>query len=400
MAVNLRGDFMIIRNCVSYNNWAEGIGAGKYGNDITIEDNVCYDNYAVMGVYVDHAQDVLIQRNIIYQSTDTTFYRGGEPSEGIGINNETDLTSNYNSGIAVINNLIAGCKWNIGLWAQGDLYGTDDLLVAHNTCIEGTQGGMRVSDANSINHTNVRFKNNIFYQTAGVCVAIASPPGITFTSNLWFSQTPVDVNAQDAGDVITDPILTLGGSFAPGALTSTHFEVGGGSSAIGTATEDADSPLFDYFGTTRSDDDMGAHEFVGAAIKYGAATLSGIGSLAAGAMIIVYAATSLDGVGSLTAIGVIVGGDVYIYGAATLGGVGTLTATGIVLGVEVYASTTLSGVGSLIATPEGGTLPWVDLYLELFEAPETCLGVTLFETGTRELTLTEKDERVLTMEVL
>ena len=298
MAINMRGNFMTVRNCTIYNNWAEGLGAGKYANDVTFEDNILYDNYAVIGIYLDHAQDVLVQRNIVYQSTDTAFYRSGEPAEGIAVNNESDLASDYCSGITIINNLVLGCKWNIGLWAQGTLYGTSDMVVAHNTCIEGTLGGMRVQDANSINHSTVRFKNNIFYQTSGVCVSIASPPGVTFTSNLWFNQTPVDADAQDGGDITTDPLLLLSGSIAPGSLTSTHFKIIAGSPAIGAATEDGDSPAADYFEVTRSDDDIGAHEYVSAgSIKFGSATLTGVGTLAGDAGISGASPTALDRAG-------------------------------------------------------------------------------------------------------
>lgn len=259
MAIQLRGDGIVFRNGLIYNNWCEGIGAGRNSNDITIEDNVIYDNYALQ-VYVDHGQNILIQRNLIYFSTDTTFYRGGLPSEGIAVNNESDMTEYYSDNITVINNFVRGCKYNIAIWAQNDLYGVSNMLVAHNTCVEGNEGGMRVSDANTINHSNVIFKNNLVYQTSGTCIAIASPPGVSFKSNLWFNQTPVDSDAQDADDILTDPFLKLTGTLGPGELLASHFEIQGASSAIGTATEDGDSPPEDYFGTTRSDDDIGGHE--------------------------------------------------------------------------------------------------------------------------------------------
>ena len=156
---------------------------------------------------------------------------------------------------------------------------------------------------------------------------------------------------------------------------------------------DGDEVYLPFQGTAP---EIGRYGYSGPAVIYAAATLSGVGSITATAEVVggeIYAAATLSGIGSIIATAM-----VAVYGAATLSGVGSLIATAEGLGGEVYAAATLSGAASLIATPEGGTLPWVDLYLELFES--SCYGATLFETGTRELTLTEKDERVLTMEVL
>jgi len=74
---------------------------------------------------------------------------------------------------------------------------------------------------------------------------------------------------------------------------------------------------------------------------YGAATLSGVGTLAAKGVRIFTAAATLSGVGTLTAAGVRI-----FTGAATLAGSGTLTALG---GLLHTAAATLSGVGSLVA---------------------------------------------------
>ncbi len=282
MACQIRGTTVTLKNSKVYENWGEGIGLGRLSVGLTIEDNTSYDNFAVQ-IYGDHTKTAVIQRNLVYFSNSSEFHRGGIPSEGIAINNESDLGTDLSDDIKILNNFVAGCKYNIALWSQGDVYGTSNMLVGHNTCIEGVDGGMRVSDANTTNHSNVRFKNNVVYQTAGVSIAIASPPGLSFLSNLWFSQV-VDADAQDAGDVLTDPLLDLTGTFDPGTLTDQHFKIKTGSPAIGAATEDADSPAADYYGTIRADDDMGGHEFVSGITKFGEATLSGVGALTAAAV--------------------------------------------------------------------------------------------------------------------
>jgi hypothetical protein len=183
--VLLRGQNILARNNVVFNNWGEGMAAGRDSRFVTIESNTVYDNYALQ-IYVNHAQDVVINRNLTYFSADTTFYRGTKPSECIAINNETEQVSQLSRNIEVTNNIAAGCRYNFGLWSQGDVNGTENLLVSHNTFVEGFEGGIRISDATDVPHKNVRFKNNIIVQSSGNSLSLETTIGITFSHNLWW----------------------------------------------------------------------------------------------------------------------------------------------------------------------------------------------------------------------
>ena len=83
---------------------------------------------------------------------------------------------------------------------------------------------------------------------------------------------------------------------------------------------------------------------IGALTLKGSAILAGAGSLAALGRVILAASSSLSGAGALAAIGTIEGA--IKYGAATLAGVGSLAAAGVRI---LSGAATLSGIGSLSA---------------------------------------------------
>jgi len=263
--VMARGKNIVIRNNEVFNNWGEGMGAGRGARFVVIEGNTVYDNFALQ-IYVDHAQDVVINRNLVYFSDDATFYRGGLPSECIAINNETAYATNFSRNILVINNLVRGCKYNFGLWVQGGQWGTEDLLVANNTFVEGYEGGMRIAEAVDLPHKNVRLKNNIILQSSGSPLVLETGSGISFSHNLWWPRE-ADSLLVGPNDYADDPLLSLFGSIAAGALRPEYFSITSRQSpAIGAGLVDSDSVSLDYFGQPR-----------GAALDIGALEWSGLG---------------------------------------------------------------------------------------------------------------------------
>ena len=52
-----------------------------------ITGNKVYDSYSI-GIYLDNAQDAVVQYNTVSHSDDTAFYRSGKPAAGIVIANE------------------------------------------------------------------------------------------------------------------------------------------------------------------------------------------------------------------------------------------------------------------------------------------------------------------------
>jgi len=86
------------------------------------------------------------------------------------------------------------------------------------------------------------------------------------------------------------------------------------------------------------------NEVAGGQTHYGAATLSGAGTLAGLARLILAAKATASGTGSLAAIG-----SKVLSGAATMAGVGSLAAIGTIEGVIKYGAATMSGAGTLAA---------------------------------------------------
>lgn len=257
----VRGTDVAVRNNAVFNNWGEGIGAGRGSKAVLIESNTIYDNYALQ-IYVDHGQDVTISSNLVYFSEDQTFFRGGAPPECIAINNEIGFSGHLNENIRIVNNLVRGCRYNLGLWAQASLNGVKDLLVAHNTFVDGTEGAILIAPALVTPHKDVRIKNNLIIQSSGIPVDLGTRTGILFSNNLWWPLLPAE-QATSEGDVYADPELSLRGSIAAGELLPDYFTFKSADSpAIDAALVDEDAIEADYFDLPRGlSPDIGAVEW-------------------------------------------------------------------------------------------------------------------------------------------
>ncbi|MCK5643188.1 MAG: right-handed parallel beta-helix repeat-containing protein, partial [Gammaproteobacteria bacterium] len=259
--VSIRGDNVTVKNSIVRQNWGEGINYWLSPNGGDCYDNLVYDNYALQ-IYMDRAIDVTVERNLIYFSTSSEFYRGGSPSSGIVINNETN--THLSDNLMIRNNFILGCYAGIDQWATN--YPVTDMAIINNTIIDCDEYGIRLLGTSS--QTNLRCKNNIVYQTSGDVVYVETSNGWTFSHNCWYGGGTVDGDAVSGDDVTSDPLLDRGDTKGPGELDAWHFKIDSGSSpCIGAALEDSDSPVDDYYGTTRSDDDMGGHEYGGGDIE-------------------------------------------------------------------------------------------------------------------------------------
>ena len=84
----------------------EGVGA-MFTKGAKITGNTVYDSYSV-GIYLDNAQDAVVQYNTVSHSYDTNFYRSGKPATGIEICNENGDRMLPSSGLVITNNVLAG----------------------------------------------------------------------------------------------------------------------------------------------------------------------------------------------------------------------------------------------------------------------------------------------------
>lgn len=218
-----------------FENWTEGIGAGVDSTDVVVEDNVLYDNRALQ-IYVQRAQNVVVQRNLAYCTNNPLFWRNENPPPGIVLNNEVQFDdSQTTANIKFLNNIVAGCRQNMALWGNKD-YIVRDVLIAHNTLVnahandaEQSAVGLVVSDGNV--YENVRIVNNLVYQSAGRIAGGGSAAGVTYGHNLW-SQAPPEAMAGE-GDVVGDPrLVNPNGDLAPGTVRPDWFALNNESPAV------------------------------------------------------------------------------------------------------------------------------------------------------------------------
>lgn len=237
----------VTRNKI-YNNDGEGIIALR-GNYFTITDNEIFDNFSVE-LYIDNARYVTAERNFIYSTGNTRYYRNGYAAAGIMVANETNADMNPSSDNTIINNIVVGSRWGFyyGSFETGG--GLKNTVVAHNT-FYGTQQAIVSIDTDA--HSGSVFQNNIFVQTNGTSAPKVAGAGITFTSNNWFGG--VTTLVAGLGDIIGNPLFVNAGGRRP-----EDYKLLPLSAAIHTGTP-VNSIKYDYFGNTRSTSvDMGAHE--------------------------------------------------------------------------------------------------------------------------------------------
>ena len=188
-----------------FNNWGEGASTGLNSSNVTIEDNIIYDNYALQ-LYIHRSHDIDVQRNLIYCTNDSRFHRGGNPSAGLVINNEGQFDgSKVVTNATINNNVIVGCRTNFSIWESD--YPVKNVDITRNTFVNaatnsGSGTGVSLSTAG---YNNVRFANNIIYQENGRIASAVSHSGLTYSSNFW-SQNPPS-NASTSGDIVGDPQL-------------------------------------------------------------------------------------------------------------------------------------------------------------------------------------------------
>lgn len=196
------------RNTI-HENWGEGLAAGVDSNNVVIEDNLIFNNFAVQ-LYVNRAQNVLIQRNLIYHTNDPLFRRGGDPSQCISLNNEAVTGAKLSTKtIRILNNVIVGCSRNIALWTgETATLSIEDVTIQNNALVNaysnfaGKAYGLTITDKAKVR--NIRIERNIFLQQSQN-VGSAPPNVATFAYNLW-SRTP-HINLKGTGDIIADPQL-------------------------------------------------------------------------------------------------------------------------------------------------------------------------------------------------
>ncbi|WP_374687406.1 NosD domain-containing protein [Promineifilum sp.] len=266
-----------------YNNYGEGIIAGRYTRRITLEDNVSYDNQNA-NLYLDSTTAPLVQRNLIYCTGDRQFWRKGSlttyrPGNGLFVRDEDfegqTTMPPASSGQVIINNIVVGCSTNFGVSTQRATGGGGlrDALVANNTFVnargDAAAGVNNVSFDSEATYIDSRFTNNLIYQTEpGTAVRIMGTRNafgtLIVAHNLYNTAPPAGWFSGEVGRVVGPPQFA-GSAAPPGAGQApvpANFRLTYASPAFdaGQSTVEVAADFFIQSRAATGAPDIGAHE--------------------------------------------------------------------------------------------------------------------------------------------
>lgn len=242
-------DRATITNNRIWNNDGEGLISLR-GNSHLVQGNEIADNFS-MNLYIDNARFVTADRNLIYTTGNTRYYRNGTPAIGIGIANETNTNMNPSSDNLIMNNIVIGNRWGFYYGAFESGGGLRNTRVVNNTFYGSTDTIVRIEDDA---HSNSVIENNIFYQTGSPTPKYAGGGLVTFRNNLWYGGSAGP--ATGAGDIIGDPLFVNAGGFRADDYRLTSLSL-----AVHKGVDRSDVPS-DFWGNTRTATyDIGAHEY-------------------------------------------------------------------------------------------------------------------------------------------
>lgn len=243
-----RSDRVRIANNRIYNNDGEGVIA-LLSDNVTIEGNEISDNFSV-GIYLDNAQFASVQRNLVYSTGNSRYFRDGYPATGIAIANESYSTSNPSTDITITNNIVVDTRWGFyyGNYERGG--GLKNTAVVNNTFYKSAQSILAIESAP---HANNSVQNNIFYQVGGTGTASYAGGGVMFRNNNWYGGN--SGAASGAGDIYGDPLFVNAGG-----TRANDYKLRPTSVALHTAIT-LPVVTMDFFGSLRTPSaDIGAHE--------------------------------------------------------------------------------------------------------------------------------------------
>jgi parallel beta-helix repeat protein len=222
---SFRGERITVRDNIIYRNYGEGIIIGQSDN-CTVTGNETFDNYSV-NIYLSHAQTTLVDRNLVYSTGDTNYYRNSYPAMGIVLANEDGPLAEANAvtGNDITNNVIVRAEWGIGFWkdtTEADANSMTNCRFANNVIYNAARDALHI-DADT-NHSGVIVENNSFH-IASSTFDLADVPtgalGITYRNNNWSQALPT---ASPASGGLTD-VIGAAGFVRAGGLNAEDYKL-------------------------------------------------------------------------------------------------------------------------------------------------------------------------------
>ncbi|MGZ5431372.1 MAG: right-handed parallel beta-helix repeat-containing protein [Thermoanaerobaculia bacterium] len=249
-----RGDGATITDNKVYRNHGEGIDFILTDNGVA-RGNEVFDNYGI-NIYLDNAQNITVDANLLYTTYDTAYYRHSAPAHGVAVANEIYEYANLSSHLTITNNVIIGGRTGFYHGNYDRNAGLANTVVANNTFYGAAWTLVRLDTAA---HTNTEFVNNVFVQTGGGSMVESDfDGGVTFRSNNWYGGTPGQ--AATPNDFVGDPRLVR-----PGSNRAPDYQLTAQSPLIGLGADLSSIVSSDYFGNVRraGSFDIGAHQLSG-----------------------------------------------------------------------------------------------------------------------------------------
>ena len=237
---------VVVRGCHLFAGYGEGIAAGIQTRGMVIENNVIHD-LMHLAIYVNHAVDVIVRGNVIYQTGDPLYAQpDGDVGTGINVGDETrgkddrDEGWQFSENVLVEGNVVIGTGVLFAVSNGGQMKGSPpvwdgydtrirNLTVRNNTFVAGPRTKIGVTlQANRAPSNAVagRFEDNVIVMDGakdGAPVLVHTAAGIVAVGNFWTIK-PAKLSPADfvAAPLLVGP-LAVGGTAEANDFDLAHY---------------------------------------------------------------------------------------------------------------------------------------------------------------------------------